>query len=153
MLAGAMSAGVALFMFSREGGEAAEGDGTGFAQYFAGLLSPASFGGGALLVGYMVFDSFTSNYQSLLFKEHGMSSYQMMFGINLFSCVFTLWALLQQGTLSDCIAFAAAHPDFLWHNIVLALTSATGQIFIFRTLALYGTLVFTIIMTTLVAYA
>ena len=38
-----------------------------------------------ILLGYMVFDSFTSNWQSELFKKHKMSSVQMMFGINMFS--------------------------------------------------------------------
>ena len=40
----------------------------------------------------MMFDSFTSNYQQGLFKGYKMSKFQMMFGVNLFSCFFTLWS-------------------------------------------------------------
>jgi solute carrier family 35 (adenosine 3'-phospho 5'-phosphosulfate transporter), member B2 len=36
---------------------------------------------------------------------------------------------------------------FFWHSILLSITSATGQIFIFHTISRYGALVFTIIMT------
>ena len=144
VLAGLMSLGVALFMFSRadEAGEAADHTMDTGSTSLAGMV---------LLAGYMMFDSFTSNHQSLLFKEHKMSSYQMMFGINLFSCFFTAWSLIQQGTLLSCFAFSAKYPAFMWHNLVLSLTSATGQVFIFRTLSIYGTLVFAIVMTTCAA--
>lgn len=40
-----------------------------------------------------------------------------------------------------------AHPSFAWQAVLLSITSATGQLFIFRTLSVYGTLVFAIIMT------
>lgn len=85
VLAVVMSLGVALFMFSKADEEGKLEADTGSTS-LAGIL---------LLAGYMGFDSFTSNYQSYLFKEHKMSSYQMMFGVNLFSCFFTLWSLLQ----------------------------------------------------------
>lgn len=72
----------------------------------------------------------------------------MMFGVNLFSCFFTLWSLIQNGTLLSCFEFAGNYPAFLMHLLLLSLTSATGQIFIFKTISTYGALVFTIIMTT-----
>jgi adenosine 3'-phospho 5'-phosphosulfate transporter B2 len=142
VLAALMSLGVAMFLFAR-----AEEDGSATEE-----LGTTTTGGAVLLIGYMVFDSFTSNYQSLLFKEHKMSSYQMMLGINVFSCFFTFWAMLQQGSLLSCITFSLEHPTFMWHNLILSLTSATGQVFIFRTLSLYGTLVFAIVMTTFVGF-
>jgi adenosine 3'-phospho 5'-phosphosulfate transporter B2 len=39
------------------------------------------------------------------------------------------------------------HSTFMMHVIILSITSATGQIFIFHVIGTYGPLVFTIIMT------
>eukprot|EP00051_Salpingoeca_urceolata_P001356 m.40300 g.40300 ORF g.40300 m.40300 type:complete len:500 (+) comp11354_c0_seq1:73-1572(+) len=134
-----LSVGVAMFMFARaeEQGKLDSID-----------PAPTSTAGILLLLGYMVFDSFTSNYQAHLFKQHSMSSYQMMFGVNMFSCFFTLFSLLQQGTFFDCVQFTLMYPKFMFHGILLSLCSATGQVFIFKTLSDYGALVFAIIMTT-----
>eukprot|EP00049_Salpingoeca_infusionum_P009590 m.162276 g.162276 ORF g.162276 m.162276 type:complete len:425 (+) comp14373_c0_seq1:255-1529(+) len=133
-----MSAGVSLFMFSKADEEGKEFD----------EAEPTSFAGILLLLGYMVFDSFTSNFQSHLFSTYKMSSYQMMFGVNLFSCMFTVWSLLRAGTFFPSLEFALSTPAFLYHAIILSITSATGQMFIFYTLSEYGALVFAIVMTT-----
>lgn len=77
-----------------------------------------------------------------------MSKYQMMFGVNLFSCFFTLWSLLNRGKFFPALDFMMRHPDFFMHVVILSITSATGQLFIFHTIETYGPLVFTIIMTT-----
>ena len=136
-----ISIGVSLFMFSR----AAAGAEAGMEEEEE---SGTSMAGAGLLIGYMLFDSFTSNYQAALFPAYKMSSYQMMFGVNLFSCFFTLWSLVQRGTFLGCIAFMLDTPKFAFHVLLLSITSATGQIFIFKTIGTYGALVFTIIMTT-----
>ena len=104
--------------------------------------------------------------------SYSINSFQMMFGVNAFSCAFTLWTLLQVtravyktllvalwglilaprphpqlGTLWSSLNFVLACPQFAIHFAALSICSATGQIFIFRTLSLYGALVFAIIMT------
>jgi adenosine 3'-phospho 5'-phosphosulfate transporter B2 len=129
--------GVAVFMFAKadDEGKMDEDDTT------------TSFSGLFLLVGYMAFDSFTSNYQSAVFKAYKPSKFQMMFGVNMFSCFFTLWSLMLRGKFFPSVAFMFRHSEFMWHVIVLSITSATGQIFIFHVIATYGPLVFTIIMT------
>ena len=108
----------------------------------------ASYAGVIMLLGYMVFDSYTSNFQAALFKEFKMSSYQMMFGVNLFSCIFTVWSLVQRGMFISSLQTVFYSPQLFIHVVGLSLCSATGQIFIFRTLSLYGALIFAIIMTT-----
>jgi len=60
-----------------------------------------------LLASYMLFDSFTSNWQGELFTHYGMSSVQMMCGVNLFSCLFTAVSLAQQGGFIHSINFMA----------------------------------------------
>jgi len=59
-----------------------------------------------LLSMYMVFDSFTANWQGSLFKSYGMTPLQMMCGVNLFSSIFTGASLSMQGGFMDSLAFA-----------------------------------------------
>ncbi|XP_030200362.1 adenosine 3'-phospho 5'-phosphosulfate transporter 1 [Gadus morhua] len=105
-----------------------------------------TFSGAVILAGYIVFDSFTSNWQDHLFK-YKMSSVQMMFGVNLFSCLFAVGSLLEQGALVEALAFMHRHPDFACHAALLSVCSACGQLFIFYTISQFGAAVFTIIMT------
>ncbi|XP_010774805.1 adenosine 3'-phospho 5'-phosphosulfate transporter 1 [Notothenia coriiceps] len=105
-----------------------------------------TFSGVVILIGYIVFDSFTSNWQDNLFK-YKMSSVQMMFGVNLFSCLFTVGSLLEQGAFFDSVAFMTRHSEFAFHAVLLSVCSACGQLFIFYTISQFGAAVFTIIMT------
>lgn len=104
--------------------------------------------GVVILLGYMVFDSFTSNWQSELFQQYKMSAVQMMFGINTFSCLFTITSLLFRGQLFVSLGFLFGHWEFALHAVVLSLCSALGQLFIYHTIQVFGPLVFTLIMTT-----
>ncbi|XP_051511581.1 adenosine 3'-phospho 5'-phosphosulfate transporter 1-like isoform X1 [Myxocyprinus asiaticus] len=111
-----------------------------------------TFSGVIILGGYIVFDSFTSNWQDNLFK-YKMSSVQMMFGVNLFSCLFTVGSLLEQGAFFDSLAFMARHSEFAFHAVLLSACSACGQLFIYYTIAQFGAAIFTIIMTLRQAFA
>ncbi|XP_073683571.1 adenosine 3'-phospho 5'-phosphosulfate transporter 1 [Garra rufa] len=111
-----------------------------------------TFSGVIILCGYIVFDSFTSNWQDNLFK-YKMSSVQMMFGVNLFSCLFTVGSLLEQGAFFDSLAFMTRHSEFAFHAVLLSVCSACGQLFIFYTISQFGAAVFTIIMTLRQAFA
>jgi len=101
----------------------------------------------ALLVGYLLFDSFTANWQNSLFKEHHPSSIQMMCGVNFMSCLLTSTSLIQQGGIIYSLNFASRFPRFVVDCLLTALASATGQLFIFATISKFGPVVFTIIMT------
>ncbi|XP_055088260.1 adenosine 3'-phospho 5'-phosphosulfate transporter 1 isoform X2 [Periophthalmus magnuspinnatus] len=105
-----------------------------------------TFSGVIILAGYIVFDSFTSNWQDNLFK-YKMSSVQMMFGVNLFSCLFTVGSLLEQGAFFESLSFMVRHSEFAFHAVLLSVCSACGQLFIFYTINQFGAAVFTIIMT------
>ncbi|GCC44187.1 hypothetical protein chiPu_0028159, partial [Chiloscyllium punctatum] len=105
-----------------------------------------------ILVGYILFDSFTSNWQDALFR-YKMSSVQMMFGVNLFSCLFTVGSLLEQGAFFQNLSFMLQHPDFAAHAGLLSVCSACGQLFIFYTISQFGAAAFTIIMTLRQAFA
>lgn len=64
-----------------------------------------TFSGLILLAAYIVFDSFTSNWQDALFMQYQMTSVQMMCGVNLFSCLFTAVSLTQQGSFIHSLNF------------------------------------------------
>lgn len=130
-----LSAGVSLFLLSAD----PSGKRTTAATTFSGAV---------ILLGYMVFDSFTSNWQSELFNTYKMSSMQMMFGANLFSCLFTMWSMIEGGNFLSAVWFMLSHPEFAFHALLLSMMSATGQLFIFYTIQSFGPIVFTIIMTT-----
>lgn len=100
-----------------------------------------------LLAMYMVFDSFTANWQGSLFKSYSMSPIQMMCGVNLSSTIFTAASLSMQGGFMDSLNFATEHPKFIFDCIILSISSTIGQLFIFYTISVFGPVVFTIIMT------
>uniref|UniRef100_A0A8C4N1G8 Adenosine 3'-phospho 5'-phosphosulfate transporter 1 n=2 Tax=Eptatretus burgeri TaxID=7764 RepID=A0A8C4N1G8_EPTBU len=137
--AGLISVGVSMFLLSR--GDEIKHSST--VTTFSGLIIMAS---------YILFDSFTSNWQDVLFK-YKMSSIQMMFGVNLFSCLFTVSSLLEQGALVDSLAFMGRHIDFALHAVLLSICSTFGQLFIFYTINHFGAAIFTLIMTTRQALA
>ena len=109
--------------------------------------STSTISGIILLAGYLCFDAFTSNWQSELYRVHKMSSTQMMAGSNLFAVIFAGVSLIEQGGFDDAVSFMIHHPLFISHIAVMAVTSAVGQLFIYFTIAEFGPVTFTIIMT------
>lgn len=101
-----------------------------------------------LLAMYLTCDSFTSQWQSKVFNDYKVDQFQMMLGINIWSCLLTGIRLIQSGQGLDSWNFMMRHNDCLWHNIILSIASAVGQLFIFYTIKKFGPIVFTIIMTT-----
>ncbi|CAD5118568.1 DgyrCDS7256 [Dimorphilus gyrociliatus] len=112
-----------------------------------GYSSTTTFAGVVLLLGYVIFDSFTSNWQSKLFKTHKMSSVQMMACVNLFSVIFTSVTLLEQGGFTEAASFMFRYEVFAFHVLLLGVCGAVGQLFIFKTIDEFGPVVFTLIMT------
>jgi adenosine 3'-phospho 5'-phosphosulfate transporter B2 len=106
-----------------------------------------SFGIGLLLL-YLFCDSFTSQWQSRVFKQYNIDQYQMMLGVNIWSMIMTGFTLVQSGEFASSIAFILTDSRAFFHMTVLSVTSATGQLFIFYTIKELGPIIFTIIMTT-----
>jgi len=102
-----------------------------------------------LLALYVAADSFTSQWQSRVYKSHPLvDQFQMMFAVNVWSALLTLAALVLSGELLISLDFLAANPPAVWDNFIISVTSATGQLFIYYTIRKFGPVVFTIIMTT-----
>ncbi|XP_063990883.1 adenosine 3'-phospho 5'-phosphosulfate transporter 1 [Diachasmimorpha longicaudata] len=100
-----------------------------------------------LLTGYMVLDSFTSNWQNALFQEYGATSVQMMCSVNMFSCMLTATSLFQQSSFAQTLEFVTKFPVFIVDCLLISICSASGQLFIFYTIAKFGAVTFVIIMT------
>ena len=72
----------------------------------------------------------------------------MMFGVNCSAIIITVAALVAQNEIPAVTEFLLHNPQAVWNNVITAITSATGQMFIFYTIKTFGPVVFTIIMTT-----
>lgn len=104
--------------------------------------------GVALLATYLLADSFTSQWQSKVYKSYNVDQYQMMLGVNVWSTALIAISLLQTGEGLSSIAFMMADSRAFFHMTILSITSATGQLFIFYTIKEFGPVIFTIMMTT-----
>lgn len=135
LLALAISVGMGLFLLSRSSGGSSSSP------------TSSSLSGLIILASYLVLDSFTSNWQSELFRTYRMSSAQMMCGVNFFSCLLTFVSLLQQGALAASLRFMFRFHAFFYDCLLLSICSATGQLFVFHTIAQFGPVVFVIAMT------
>ena len=142
--AACISAGVCLFSLANLDDTAFDASPDGAdANPFAAYL-------GVMMLGlYVVSDSFTSQWQSKLYQAHpNVDQFQMMFAVNSWAIMMTLFALVSSGELWVTLKFLTLNPAAFVDNITIAITSATGQLFIFYTIKTFGPVVFTIIMTT-----
>ena len=100
---------------------------------------------------YITFDSFTSQWQSKVYDKYGKANvdpYQMMLGVNSSAIIMTTTGLIVGGDIPKIIEFFKVNPNVLQYNIITAITSASGQLFIYTTIKEFGPIVFTVIMTT-----
>ncbi len=103
--------------------------------------------GVVLLFLYLIFDSFTSQWQTRMFQLNmNMSPLQMMFIMNAFSAVFSLVTLMHQEELVPAFIFIYMHPLMLFHIVLFCIFATIGQLFIFYTVKHFGAVVFSIIM-------
>ncbi len=104
-------------------------------------------GGIIILILYLTFDSFTSNWQGILFDKYKMSTLHMMAAVNFYSILLTSTSLTQQGDLTPAFQLVFYNNSLFTDCILLSLFSASGQLFVFYTISTFGALVFVTIMT------
>jgi len=127
--------GLIIFKYGQTTGQHTDDSMT--AQYFVvGLI---------LIMCYILCDSFTSNWQSRIFKEHSITSLQMMQGVNVFSMLFSL--LTSTPEILSTLRFFGSHPSIMWHAGLMSACSGIGQLFIFYTIGQFGAVVFAVAMT------
>ncbi|GAA5911042.1 hypothetical protein JCM8208_003966 [Rhodotorula glutinis] len=121
-----------------------------------------------LLAVNLVLDGVTNATQDHVFASYrALDGPQMMFFMNLFATVFTFAALVtpyallpavlrpvaaasgaHSNELASSLAFVATHPAVKLDILLFGLTGSVGQIFIFVTLSLYGSLTLVTITVT-----
>lgn len=100
-----------------------------------------------ILALYLVFDSFTSNWQQKLFSQYDTTKWQMMAASNFYSILLTLTSLYQLGNLGPAFKLLSQSNPLLWDCLLMSIMSSIGQLFIFYTIQTFGSVVFAIIMT------
>lgn len=100
-----------------------------------------------LLILFLFFDSFTSQWQERMFHNKKTSPLQMMLVINAFSAVFSFITLVHGRELSSAVVFLYAHPKMVIHLLFYCLFSMIGQLFIFYTVKQFGAVVFSTMMS------
>uniref|UniRef100_A0A914HHX1 Adenosine 3'-phospho 5'-phosphosulfate transporter 1 n=1 Tax=Globodera rostochiensis TaxID=31243 RepID=A0A914HHX1_GLORO len=101
-----------------------------------------------LMLGYLLFDAFTPNWQKKLLEQPPrISCSQLMFGVNAFSVLLCLVTLVQQWTLPSSIHFLLVHESILADCLFLSMGSAFGQVFIYMTIQHFGPVVLSVMMT------
>lgn len=109
----------------------------------------ATWTGVMLLFLYLLFDSFTSQWQSRMFQRHrDLSMVELMFATSAFSTVLAFITLIHTKELYPALSFITNHPEIHFHFFAFSICSTIGQIFIFYTIKNFGAVVFTLIMTT-----
>lgn len=136
----AIGVGIAMFMTST--------DELSFDSDVYGEQTSAKWTGVMLLLLFLFFDSFTSQWQSRMFKRHrDLSMIELMFATSAFSTTLSLITLVHDGMLWPAFAFIRRHGEIQIHFFLFSICSTVGQLFIFYTIKNFGAVVFAIIMT------
>ena len=101
-----------------------------------------------LIIVYLFCDSFTSQWQSRIYKRNRVHQFQMQLGVNIWSLTLTGAALIYTGEGFDAFSMIMQDREALFDTCILSFTSAIGQLFIFHTIKEFGAKTFTIMMTT-----
>lgn len=104
--------------------------------------------GRLLLLGSLTCDGVTGALQDKLVGHSRPSAYHLMLYNNLWAALYLFVALLVSGRLLPGALFIWQYPAILSLMCVFALTSASGQIFIYYAVRHHGSLVCTMITTT-----
>jgi len=132
--------GIAMFMTSTDDLRFGE-------DYLGGEVSTA-WTGVMLLFFYLIFDSFTSQFQSRMFQRHrDLSMVELMFATSAFSTVLSFVTLVHTKELYPAVHFVMQHSEIHLHFFLFSICSTIGQLFIFYTIRNFGAVVFTLIMT------
>lgn len=133
--------GIAMFMTST--------DDLQIGQDYLGDKSSTTWTGVMLLFLFLLFDSFTSQFQSRMFQRHrDLSMVELMFATSAFSTVLSLVTLIHTKELYPALSFVKTHSEIHLHFFLFSICSTIGQLFIFYTIKNFGAVVFTLIMTT-----
>jgi len=112
------------------------------------LQRETSIVGIGMMLGYLVVDSFTSNFQDHIYQtESHLEPGHMLLGMEVFSAALAWIMTLISGELPHAATFVHDHPEILLFLGIFAMTAAVGALACVLTVRLFGPAVFTLIMT------
>lgn len=101
-----------------------------------------------LLFFFLLFDSFTSQFQSRMFqRHHDLSIVELMLATSAFSTVLSFITLVHTKELYPALSFVMEHSEIHLHFLLFSICSTIGQLFIFYTIKNFGAVVFAFMMT------
>lgn len=113
--------GIAMFMTST--------DDLRFGYDYLGDQVSASWTGVMLLFLFLLFDSFTSQFQSRMFQRHrDLSMVELMFATSAFSTVLSFVTLLHTKELYPALSFVMQHSEIHLHFLLFSMCSTVGQL-------------------------
>lgn len=119
--------GIAMFMTST--------DDLRFGMDYLGQEISTAWTGIMLLVLFLFFDSFTSQFQSRMFQRHqDLSMVELMFMTSAFSTVLSFVTLLHTQELYPALNFVMVHSEIHVHFLLFSICSTIGQLLIFYTI-------------------
>lgn len=122
-----------------------------FVWYFEGsqplLQDSGALPGLALMVGYLFFDSMTSNTEDLVYQQNRrLDPAQMLLGAELAAALVSVGALMVSGDLFLSIVFLIDNPQAVAHVAFLAVAASAGAYACVVTVRFFGPAVFTLLM-------
>jgi solute carrier family 35 (adenosine 3'-phospho 5'-phosphosulfate transporter), member B2 len=127
MVALMIGVGIAMFMTST--------DDLSFGFDYLGQEIGTAWTGIMLLVVFLFFDSFTSQFQSRMFQRHqDLSMVELMFMTSAFSTVLSFVTLLHTEELYPALKFVMVHSEIHVHFLLFSICSTIGQLLIFYTI-------------------
>jgi len=100
-----------------------------------------------MMVGYVIVDAFTSNFEDLVYQRNAaLSPAHMLFALEGVSSLLAWFTLAADGSLPQVGAFLWRNPEVIYYVSLLATASALGAYTCTMTVRLFGPTVFTLIM-------
>lgn len=143
--AASLSIGLFIFLLNPIGSSSGSGHHARNSDQKLGESTLAS--GLIILALYLMFDSFTSNWQQSLFERYRVNNWQMMAATNFYSILLTLISLYQLDALRPALKLLSRSSQLLSDCIIMSAMSSIGQLFVFYTIKRFGSVLFAVIMT------
>merc|ERR1711988_1279379 len=110
--------GIAMFTTGTEDMEFGT-NGVGTPETWSGTIC-----GMMLLCFFLVFDSFTGQWQSRMFSRHqDLSPFHMMFAVNTFSMIFSFITLVHTKELEQFVELVMRHPEMPFHVMIFSIST------------------------------
>jgi len=95
----------------------------------------------------LLFDGMLATTQESMKTKYTISTYEMMFYINLYSSIMLLTGVIVKGEMKPFVDFAILKPEIIFYLIILGVSGAVGSNFIYYTVVEFGPLTCSVVTT------